>query len=931
MRVHAVVVAALLAATGPALGQAPPAENAQPPVFAVGVDVVAVDASVVDADGRPVQGLGPEDFRVEVDGRPRRLVSVEYVGRDLEPEAPPAARPAHFSSNESASRGRLVLLLVDRGNIGRGGGREVLKAASRFLDGLGPADRVGLEFIPGPGRGIEFTGDVEDVRRGLRGVVGTADRAGYKVPLAEAVSKIRLNDRLRWEQFLALQCGGSLPEGGRVVPEDPEAGVSFRVAQVAQCQRELEQDANRVYQEYRERSLGTQAALRATLESLARIDGPKTLILISEGLGTESPAELRELGAAASRAQVTLFVLLLDTSSADASFAYSAIASQEDRELESAGLYDLAAQARGAVLRVVGSGDAAFQRVSRELMGYYLLGFEPEPGDRDGRAHPVKVQVSRAGVTVRARQLLSIPATPPTPQQVLASALRSPLVDRGLPLQVAAYALRDAAGDRVRVLIAARVGGASRPVSLGFALSSSSGKVAASRAYEGLEGGAGDWVEFTGEAVVAPATYALRVAVVDAGGRRGSVEHTVKAALVSAGGLEISDLVLAPGPAGGAVRPAVDLELGGEGLQAFVEFGGRDRVRVEGAAVAVELAESADGPALLRAPVATEPGKNGARVARLDVAGGLLPPGTYTARAEISVEGKPVAVVARPFRIVPARAGGQVGGAPLATLLVGTEPFDRNELLAPETLGQFADRVAAIVPGTATDDVAAAVEEARQGRPEAMLDRLGEGSKRDARVAFLRGVSYYARGNLPAALTQLQAALRASSELFPAAVYLGACYAAAGKDLDAIGAWQTALIDESGRSPVLYALLGDALARTGEHQQAVDILQEGAAAFPEDDRLKRRLAIATAKGGKREAALPLLTSWVAAHPDDREASLAMLALFFEGFTREASGGGVGAAERDELVRHARAYVESDGTNREMVACWLRYLEARQGG
>ncbi|HEX9190146.1 MAG TPA: hypothetical protein VGB87_23920, partial [Vicinamibacteria bacterium] len=263
MRVLPVVVAALLGATGAARGQAPPAETAQPPVFAVGVDVVAVDASVVDADGRPVRGLGPEDFRVEVDGRPRRLVSVEYVGRELEPETPPAPRAPHFSSNEGASRGRLVLLLVDRGNIGRGGGREVLKAASRFLDGLAPADRVGLEFIPGPGKGIEFTADIEDVRRGLRGVVGTADRAGYRVPLAEAVSKIKLNDRVRWEQFLALQCGGSLPEGGRVIP-DPEEGVSFRVAQLAQCQREHEEDADRVYQEYRERSLGTQAALRTT-------------------------------------------------------------------------------------------------------------------------------------------------------------------------------------------------------------------------------------------------------------------------------------------------------------------------------------------------------------------------------------------------------------------------------------------------------------------------------------------------------------------------------------------------------------------------------------------------------------------------------------------------------------------------------------------
>jgi len=49
----------LVAVSSPATAQAPPAEVPPPPVFSVGVDVVAVDASVVDRDGRPVLGLGP--------------------------------------------------------------------------------------------------------------------------------------------------------------------------------------------------------------------------------------------------------------------------------------------------------------------------------------------------------------------------------------------------------------------------------------------------------------------------------------------------------------------------------------------------------------------------------------------------------------------------------------------------------------------------------------------------------------------------------------------------------------------------------------------------------------------------------------------------------------------------------------------------------
>jgi len=926
------VLAVLLSASVSARAQAPAEQEPQPapPVFGVGVDVIAIDAGVVDAKGQPVLGLGPADFKVQVDGKPRTIVSVEYVGRDEEPPAPPSARVAHFSSNESALRGRLVLLLVDRGNIGRGHGRNVLRAAERFLDGLAPGDRVGLVVTPGPGPGIEFTADVGDVHRALKGVVGMADRGGHRVPLAEAIARIKTNDALRWDQFVVLRCGGSLPQGGRVIVSEADEVVPFRVMQVANCQRDLEQDAQQVYQEYRERSLSTQAALRTTLGTLEGIEGPKTVVLISEGLGTESPSEVRDLGVLASRAQVTLFVVLLDSSSADASFDYSALATQEDREAEAAGLYDLAGQTRGAVLRVVGSPEAAFQRISSELAGYYLLGVVPEPGDRDGRGHEVRVRVTRPGALVRARGLLEIPSHPPTPESLLVAALRSPLVDRGLPLRATAFALRDAASGRVRLLIAARVGRTGRPLSVGFALSDAAGKVVASRAYQGIQGGDGDWVDFTGEAVVDPATYRLRLAAVDASGRRGSVEHTVKAALVTAGGVEVSDLVLAPSAAAGAVRPAVDLEVEGGGFSALVEVGGRDEARVAAASVAIEVAEAADGPALLRLPAAMgDELVGGTRSARVGVGGGLLPPGDYTARAEVSVEGKPVAVLKRPFRILPPRAGAS-SLAPLASLLVETRPFDRAELLQPKTLGDFVARATALVSGPVPQGVAAAIEEARQGRPEAMLDRLPDAGKEDARTAFLRGVAFYARGNLPAALTQLQAALRRSSELFPAAVYMGACYAASGKDLDAIGAWQTALIGESGVSPVLYALLSDALVRAGEREQAVTILDEGLAAFPEDDGLRRRLGIAHAMAGHREEALPLLTSWVEAHPEDTGATFAMLALLFQGFSREAAGT-VPAEERERLARYARAYVDGKGPNREVIGRWLRYRESRSGG
>jgi hypothetical protein len=67
------------------------------------------------------------------------------------------------------------------------------------------------------------------------------------------------------------------------------------------------------------------------------------------------------------------------------------------------GLIRLAGETGGAYLKVnAGTGDAAFGRVLRETMAYYLLGVEPTQEDWDGRKLMVDVKTSARGATVRA-------------------------------------------------------------------------------------------------------------------------------------------------------------------------------------------------------------------------------------------------------------------------------------------------------------------------------------------------------------------------------------------------------------------------------------------------------------------------------------------------------------------------------------------------
>src|SRR5690349_8630515 len=75
-----VVMAAMLEA------QAPQAPRPQPqlPVFRAGVELVSIDVTALDNNGRQVTDLTAPDFLVEIDGEKRQVSTVEYI-RSVDP------------------------------------------------------------------------------------------------------------------------------------------------------------------------------------------------------------------------------------------------------------------------------------------------------------------------------------------------------------------------------------------------------------------------------------------------------------------------------------------------------------------------------------------------------------------------------------------------------------------------------------------------------------------------------------------------------------------------------------------------------------------------------------------------------------------------------------------------------------------------------
>jgi VWFA-related protein len=617
--------------------------TARQPTFRSGVDLVTVDAAVLDGDGRPVPALGAEDFRIEVDGRPRRIVSAQFVdlSEPIEPLAPSSA--AHFSSNAGAGDGRIVVIAVDETHIRRLEGRRALDAASRFIDALPARDRVGVMALTTE-TAFALTRDRLALRRRLAGMLGRGDLSSgqFNLGISEAL-EIAEGSRSRLADSVLRECGRALTEYVSTARAADDA-ASGRDS----CPEQVEQQSRGLAQQAHAQARTSLAALEALIARLKDLPGPKTIVLLSEGMIVDPRrADLSQLAAGAQAARVTIYSLLLDIPLFDASQERVSPTADRDRQVREDGADRVAGAARGAVFRQVGSDAAPFARITRELSGHYLLAFEASEGDRDARAHRIRVTTTRGRHLVRARTHFSMPATTPSDRGAqLSTLLRalSPVTE--LPLRVATYTYAEPARRALRVVISAEAGSSEGAPGawLGFVLVDAAGIIAATAT---VESGSG---RYAFSAVVPEGRYTLRAAAIDAIGRQGSVERVFTAGLAGTSEVRLGDLMLAPVPAAPSVplSPIVDRATG-DALVAYVEFQAAAAARSP--AVRVIIARGPQEPPLITATAAVSIRPDGWAAARATIPIGGLAPGAYLARAEIDVAGAPPGGISRPFTL----------------------------------------------------------------------------------------------------------------------------------------------------------------------------------------------------------------------------------------------------------------------------------------
>jgi VWFA-related protein len=339
------ILAVAIVALGLPLQQPQP-QPQQPPTFRTGAELVRVDVTVLDRNGKPVSTLSKEDFVVEEDGVPQRIQAFQLL--DLKGEPAPGddltltIGPRDYRFSELARDDvRLFLIYWDEYHIPPDpAGRMLREELVEFIRTmLGPTDFVAIMDVWTPMSDLWFSRDryrLATQARALRG------RLGVLVPPRNVAEENQLRN---------------------------PGGTPFVREQVAL------------------------SALKSAIMHLGTLRESRKTVLylgLEFGLGRDTNAAALDIIQAANAENVAVYSINPQGLRVTGSNFRS-------------GLLASIAHNSGGESFLSNSPAKALGRAVSQSSASYLLGYAPAPLHHDGRFHRIEVKVKGRGLQVRAR------------------------------------------------------------------------------------------------------------------------------------------------------------------------------------------------------------------------------------------------------------------------------------------------------------------------------------------------------------------------------------------------------------------------------------------------------------------------------------------------------------------------------------------------
>jgi VWFA-related protein len=424
----------------PALSQAAPQQASQrqfaapsaQPVIKSATRMVYVSAVVHDKRGNPITNLTKDDFSIFDEKKPETIQTFA-VETNEPPDHPAEALPANFYANrtgeESASRGSVTLILLDRLNTPYDQQGRAKDQVTKFLERMQPNDRVALYAM---GQELKVIQDF------------TNDRKTLLEALAQSPSEV--------------------PPGLAKPPEE-NAAVKIRPLTAAIYEDVNQQETATLQTDRVQRTMN---ALAQIADRMGPFEGRKNLVWVSasfpEVLGfdanhwgalTNTTANFQSAIRAAEQTltNANIAVYPIDTR--------GILSDQIDITNDTSGpdatarqtMMSLADRTGGKAFYNTEDFSAAIRQAIDDSQTTYELGYYPSTTKWDGSFHSIRVEVRIPDAHVRARKgyfaIAEPPMTPETRHSEIARAAESPFdaTALGVKVQVLSADTHDA-GDR---------------------------------------------------------------------------------------------------------------------------------------------------------------------------------------------------------------------------------------------------------------------------------------------------------------------------------------------------------------------------------------------------------------------------------------------------------------------------------------------------
>jgi VWFA-related protein len=406
----------------------------QLPRFKGGVNVIQLDASVLDRDGHPLRGLTADDFTILEDGRPQRIVAFSevvlpaYTGppvgwiRDVAPDI----------RHNQLPDGRLLVIVIDDGMLPPDPYmvKQTKQIATGIIDRMGPADLASIVFTRDGRNAQDFTADRA---RLLKAIDRTAAGFIFSVPndpMARDTDVLWYDASVETLRMVA-EALRTVPNRRKTIayisiggPADPESTAPRLIAPGqsmgdVNALRDLRENMRDMYQG----TLGSQTTIYAFDPS--GLDGLESYKAARPGVKIPPPQLFHE------------------------------------------SLRELANNTGGRATLETNDWSGGLERMFRETSAYYLLGYETANPAPDGKFRRLEINVNRPGAQVRTRSGYWAPKPEKGPRAqpaaAAAAAIGRVLPRSDLPMQAMAAPFAGS-GNKAAVLI---VAGLRHPVSAG--------------------------------------------------------------------------------------------------------------------------------------------------------------------------------------------------------------------------------------------------------------------------------------------------------------------------------------------------------------------------------------------------------------------------------------------------------------------------------